>query len=87
MEKLRKEIDLIDRQIAELLDRRMRLAYEIGLYKKEKNFSLIHPDREKGIYEKLSQLDLKTIYPEELREIYHLIIEIGRRYGARALNE
>jgi len=46
IEELRKEIDVIDRQITDLLTKRIDVVKEIGRYKKENNISIGAPVRE-----------------------------------------
>ncbi len=57
LEKLRKEIDEIDKRILELINKRALLALEIGKIKKENNLSSFDPLREREILERLEKLN------------------------------
>lgn len=69
---LRDQIDSIDKQILELLNRRAKIAQEVGHVKNKVNAPIYRPDREaivlRGIAERnpgpLDSKDLQTIYRE-----------------------
>ncbi len=73
----RTQLDEIDDEILQLFLRRMKIAEEIGRWKKERNLPVLDPRREK---EKLETIKEKT--PEELREystkLFSLIMELSR---------
>ena len=52
LERLRKEIDMIDEEIMSILDSRMKIAREIGTYKKENNMTILQTDRWKEVLQK-----------------------------------
>lgn len=52
IERLRREIDLIDEKILELLRRRMRISAEIGRIKKEKGLPVLNERRETEVLER-----------------------------------
>jgi len=52
LEKLRKEINLIDDELISMLASRMNVARSIGLYKKENNITILQSDRWKEIIDK-----------------------------------
>ncbi len=79
LEKYRSEIDLIDKQIIELILKRSEFAYKIGNYKKQNNISIYKPEREKEVYENIKKYyhtyyknkkDLKPFPFESLMYIY-----------------
>jgi len=49
LDQLRKRIDALDRQMVELLDRRAKLAKQIGEYKKRRGLDYYNPARQKMI--------------------------------------
>lgn len=53
LKNLRQKIDKIDDSILELLNKRARLAIEIGAIKKEGNHAIYVPEREREIYQRL----------------------------------
>lgn len=85
MNELRQEIDSIDAQLLKLIDHRMELAYEIGLYKKEAGTPVYVPQREQEIFDRLKVLPKERISDSDVEELFALILEIGRRYGSKAI--
>ena len=49
---MRKEIDMIDEEIMNILASRMKIAREIGLYKKENNMTILQSERWKEVLSK-----------------------------------
>jgi len=84
IQQLREAIDAIDREITGLLDRRMGLAYEIGLLKARENMEVFAEQREKQIHEQLRMARTEHISTEELFRLFEAIIEVGRSHGYRA---
>ncbi len=78
IEKLRKRIDSIDREILKLLNERAKIARRIGNIKKENNLEIHVPERERAIFEKILNLNKKEFgeeFPSEaLVHIYREII-------------
>ncbi|PNV79030.1 MAG: prephenate dehydratase [Dictyoglomus turgidum] len=78
LEKLRKEIDEIDKKILELINKRASLALEIGRIKKENNISYFDPLREKEILERLEKLNNGPLSSEAIINIFRDIISYIR---------
>lgn len=80
LNKLRGEIDLIDKQILELLKKRFDIAVKIGQLKKRQKISITNRSREKEIFEKLKEsakkLDIDNNFAEKL---FRLIIAQSKR--------
>ena len=53
LKKMRDEIDVLDRKLLSLLDRRLRIALGIGKVKKEMGKNIYDPKREKEVLERL----------------------------------
>ena len=49
LEEIRKEIDQLDRQIAQLLTRRMECSNEVAAFKKANGLPIYHPQRERQV--------------------------------------
>jgi chorismate mutase/prephenate dehydratase len=72
LEKLRKHIDQIDKQLVELLDHRAKLARKIGILKRARKLEFFDPSRQKTILRKIRSFSngsfpdagLKTIFTE-----------------------
>jgi chorismate mutase len=55
LDQLRKDIDIIDEELIHVLASRMKVAREIGQYKKDNNITILQSNRWKEILEKFSQ--------------------------------
>lgn len=72
MEKFRKEIDKIDSEIARLLEKRFEICSEIGDFKTKNNIETEDKLREKEIFEKIEQTNLK--YRDNIKEVESKIL-------------
>ncbi|RJQ42748.1 MAG: prephenate dehydratase [Nitrospiraceae bacterium] len=73
LDELRKKIDEIDQRIVELLNRRAEIAIEIGKAKQDKNLSIHSPQREREIFQKLTEGNPGPFPNNVLRLIYEEI--------------
>jgi chorismate mutase/prephenate dehydratase len=76
--KIREEIDRIDSELLDLLNRRMELATEVGRIKASKGIPLFHPEREEIIFQRLTHLNSGPLSEESLRSIYREIFAASR---------
>lgn len=72
MERFRKEIDKIDSEIARLLEKRFEICSEIGDFKTKNNIETEDKSREKEIFEKIEQINLK--YRDNIKEVESKIL-------------
>lgn len=72
----RKKIDRIDRKLAQLFEKRMKVASEIAHLKKEKNLPIFDANREEEICKReteyIKSSELKPFYLELLQKIMEL---------------
>ncbi len=79
LNRLREEIDKIDRKIITLLARRMGFSCKIGELKRSLNLPLFDPGREEALLKKLVELnDNSLLAPAMLRAIYREILAASR---------
>lgn len=89
-ENARKEIEIIDRQLVELFERRMEMAAVIGEYKSENGLPVRDHDREQTLTERnlsfIKNNDIKPYYAEFLGKIIDLSCEYQQKIinGRRA---
>lgn len=76
--KAREQIDRIDSELLDLLNRRMELATEVGRIKVSKGIPLFHPEREEIIFQRLAELNSGPLSEESLRSIYREIFAASR---------
>lgn len=75
---LRQEIDHLDRQILELLNKRASAAKEIGMHKQRNKNSYFIPERESQVFAKLASANKGPLPDSSLRAIYREIISASR---------
>jgi chorismate mutase len=78
IEELRKRIDVLDRQLVELLSERARAAIMIGHLKAATALPVYEPNREKVIYQNICAVNQGPLPDSELTHIYERIIDVMR---------
>src|SRR5450432_891305 len=70
LQPLREQIDLLDKQIVEILNQRLALAAEIGKLKRGSGGQIYVAEREDAVLRKVTGLNQGPIKNEALRAIY-----------------
>jgi chorismate mutase len=78
LEELRERIDVLDRQLVELLNERARAALLIGHLKAATSLPVYEPAREKVIYNNVRAHNTGPLPDIELTHIYERIIDVMR---------
>jgi chorismate mutase len=78
LEELREQIDVLDRQLVELLSERARAAQMIGYLKAATSLPVYEPAREKVIYANVRAANTGPLPDIELTHIYERIIDVMR---------
>lgn len=78
LEDYRVAIDKIDREITQLLEKRMNVAKAISKYKMENNMQIFHPDREKMVIEKNKGYLENKEYEELVESFYDNLMYLSR---------
>ena len=78
LEELRSQIDVLDRQLVELLSERARAALMIGHLKVATSLPVCEPAREKIIYANVRAANKGPLPDIELTHIYERIIDVMR---------
>lgn len=74
LNELRAEIDKIDSQIVELLNKRTSVVLKVSKAKKDKHLNLYAPEREREILERLKKLNTGLFPDDALKTIYKEIL-------------
>lgn len=74
----RKKIDELDRTMVALLNQRAQAAKEIGRLKRNSELPIYEPDREKKIFENVSQVNAGPLPDKDLQHIFERIIDVMR---------
>lgn len=78
LQRIREEIDSIDGQVVDLLNRRASLAQNIGHLKGKGGKPFFTPERERAIFEKLASINPGPLQDRQLQSIYREIISAAR---------
>ena len=75
---LRGEIDRLDKQILELINKRAEVVFKIGELKRENNMAVYDPTREKIIEQRLIKMNTGPMPNTAVVKIFKTIIEASR---------
>lgn len=78
IEDWRNEIDRIDEQLVELLNRRSHCAIEIGRIKRERGLPIYTPPRETEVIQNVVRLNNGPLAPDAIRRLFERIIDESR---------
>lgn len=78
LDAVRAEINAIDQDVVEKLNRRASLAQEIGLLKGKDGRPFFTPEREREVFERLAKLNHGPLLETQLRAIYREVISAAR---------
>lgn len=83
LEKARNEIDGIDRQMAELFEKRMEISAAIGAYKRKNSLPIRDAHRERELIESnLSHIGNSALKPLYIR-FMDKVMELSREYQSK----
>jgi chorismate mutase len=75
LEHFRQEIDGIDRELLELLNRRTRVVEQIGRVKESMNFPVYEPKREQDVFRNVVDHNAGPLDGDALKRIFERIID------------
>lgn len=78
IEDWRKKIDVLDRQIVELLNERAAAAQAIGRLKQSTSLPVYEPNRERAVFDSVRAVNQGPLPDIELVHIYERIIDVMR---------
>jgi chorismate mutase-like protein len=78
LEELRKQIDVVDRQLVELLSQRARAVLAIGHLKAVSSLPVYEPAREKVVYAQVREANQGPLPDIEMTRIFERIIDVMR---------
>lgn len=87
LEKERKEIDAIDKELIALLEKRWDLILKVAMKKKQANIPVLDEEREKRILEKVAMQVEKKEYAPSIQQVYKAMFELSRSYQQTKLND
>ncbi|NDW12322.1 3-deoxy-7-phosphoheptulonate synthase [Bacteroides sp. 214] len=88
LSELRKQIDECDNSLMEILAKRMRVAREIGLFKKEHNMTVLQAGRYNEILDKYAEQAIQCeLEPEFIKKVFEAIHEESVRQQVEIINK
>lgn len=85
LEKIREEIDLIDDQLFELFEKRMKISAEVAKAKKEANLPILSKKRERDILERISKKSEE--FASYSRTLYNTLFSLSKSYQHKLLTD
>ena len=85
LDKQRAEIDVIDREIVSLFERRMQVVVDIARIKKEKGIAILDASREKEVIAKVQSYLKDATLKEELAEAYETLMKVSKDYQQKQI--
>jgi chorismate mutase len=76
---LRERISAADRELLALFNSRVRLVGELREHKERNGYPFVDVQREERLLGELSDLNAGPLSPEGVRELFCLLIELGKR--------
>lgn len=76
LEIIRENIDKVDKQLVELLEKRIELVKEVGLYKSQRGLPVYDGNREEKVIEKYKSYLKNDIYYEYIEELCYNIMKV-----------
>ena len=86
LEKQRAEIDVIDREIVALFERRMQVVVDVARIKKENGIAILDASREKEVIAKVQSYLKDDTLKEELAEAYETLMKVSKDYQKKRMN-
>ena len=79
MDRLRRSIDAIDKELVRLLNERAGCAIALGRIKKDRGLPIYQPAREEEVLGNVQRVNVGPLESEALRRLFERIIDESRR--------
>lgn len=87
LEKVRKEIDIIDKELTVLFCKRLELIEKVAQYKKNNNLPIYAPNREKEVLDKNLEYIINEQYKEYITKFLLENASIAKSYQEKLIND
>ena len=74
LDDIRRQIDTIDQELLDLLNRRADLVHEVGVVKKRDGLQIYAPEREEALLRRLISMNQGRLSETSIRAIYREIM-------------
>ena len=85
LDKQRAEIDVIDREIVSLFERRMQVVMDVARIKKENGIAIFDASREKEVIAKVQSYLKDATLKEESAEAYETLMKVSKDYQQKQI--
>lgn len=85
LETLRKELDVIDKQIVELYERRMQVCEQVAEYKRRNDLPILDQEREKEKLQAVADQVSESCNKSGIQEVFTLLMKRSRERQAQRL--
>ena len=75
----RGQIDKLDQQLVELINKRAECALEIGRLKRNSDMPVYEPDRERIIFDNIARNNAGPLSTMQLRQIFERLVDVMRQ--------
>ena len=87
LERLRAELDTVDRELVGLFERRMLLACQVAVYKRAHELPVLDASREERVIASRTAMLTDSRWSEYVRALYQEIMALSRGAQERCLRE
>jgi monofunctional chorismate mutase len=87
LEELRRNIDSIDRDLTNLLERRFELVSQIAEYKLQNKLPILNNNREMEVIKRISMNIKNTEIKEYIEELFQFIMDNSRKFQANLIDK
>jgi chorismate mutase len=81
--RVRRDISDIDRQLVELVNKRLKLVSQLKRYKEEHGIGFVDLAREEWMLQYLSRMNRGPLSADGLSELYHELLDLTKREVTR----
>jgi chorismate mutase len=81
--RVRRDISDIDRQLVELVNKRLKLVAQLKRYKEEHGIGFVDLAREEWMLQYLSRMNRGPLSADGLSELYHELLDLTKREVTR----
>jgi chorismate mutase len=81
--RVRRNISDLDRQLVELVNKRLKLVSQLKRYKEEHDIGFVDLAREEWMLQYLTRFNRGPLSPDGLSELYHELLDLTKREVTR----
>lgn len=75
----RQAVDILDRQVVDLINQRASVAHEIGRLKREKGMPIYEPAREKAVLANVKRANKGPLSDRDIVSIFERVMDMMRK--------